>query len=177
MKKAVSKTSRNNISIGDVDGYLAGLRPARPGWQDPPGLLGLEIVLQPPEKMKPEDAIQLVEQFIAAYNGFDVEGMIALLHPDCSFRNLSGGQVNASTDGIEEFQKLAEMSASLFASRRQTITGSRWSGDTLIVEIDFEGTLTADIPGGPKAGEILALHGRSEYHFRDGKIASIADYS
>ncbi len=127
--------------------------------------------------MNHDDAIQLVEQFIAAYNGFDVEGLIALLHPDCSSRNFSGGQVTASTDGIEDFRKLAEMSASMLASRRQPITGFRWDGDTLIVEIDFTGTLRADNPGGPKAGQTLSLHGRSKYQFRDGKIASVADYS
>lgn len=122
-------------------------------------------------------AIKLVERFIAAYNGFDVDGLIALLHPACSFRNVSGGQVSASADGIEEFRKLAQMSMSMFAARRQTITEFRWDGDTLIVEIDFEGTLRADIPDGPKAGEILALHGRSEYRFQDGRIVHLTDIS
>jgi hypothetical protein len=127
--------------------------------------------------MKPEDAIQLVERFIDAYNAFTVEGMIALLHPACSFRNISGGEVTASAEGIEEFRKLAEMSASLFASRRQTITDFRWDRDTLIVEIDFTGILQADIPGGPRAGETLALHGRSEYRFQDGLIIQLVDIS
>jgi hypothetical protein len=127
--------------------------------------------------MKEADSIQLVERFIAAYNGFDVEGMIALLHLACSFRNFSGGQVTASADGIEEFRKLAQMSASMFASRRQTITGFRWAGDMLIIEIDFTGILQADIPGGPRAGETLALHGRSEYRFQDGLIIQLTDIS
>lgn len=127
--------------------------------------------------MTNSNAIKLVEQFIDAYNAFDIDGMIALLHRDCSFRNIPGGHVNASTEGVEGFRKLAEMSKSLFSSRRQTITGSRWTGDTLVVEIDFEGTLQADIPDGPESGQTLNLHGRSEYRFQDGRIILLTDIS
>jgi hypothetical protein len=127
--------------------------------------------------MERNDAVKRVERFVQAYNTFNVEGMIALIHPACSFRNVSDGQVNASADGIEEFRKLAEISASMFTSRRQTITDFCWDGDTLIVEIDFTGILQADIPGGPRAGETLALHGRSEYRFQDGLIIQHTDIS
>jgi predicted ester cyclase len=127
--------------------------------------------------MNPGDMIKLVEQFIDAYNAFDIDGMIAPLHRDCSFRNISGGQMNASTNGVEDFRKLAEMSKSLFSSRRQTISGFHWDGSTLVVEIDFEGTLQADIPDGPKAGQTLNLHGRSEYRFQNGRIIQLTDIS
>jgi len=50
----------------------------------------------------------LIERFVRAYNGFDVEGMMALLHPECSFQNISGGQVTASAAGIRQFRELAE---------------------------------------------------------------------
>ena len=50
----------------------------------------------------------LIESFIRAYNSFDVDGMLALMHPECSFQNISGGQATASAAGIRQFRELAE---------------------------------------------------------------------
>jgi ketosteroid isomerase-like protein len=66
---------------------------------------------------------RLIERYIAAYNAFDVPGMIALLDPDVTFENVSGGQVTAAANGREELRALAEHAATLFTSRCQTI---RW---------------------------------------------------
>lgn len=49
--------------------------------------------------------------------------------------------------------------------------------DTALIEIDFEGVLSSDIPNGPKAGERLKLKGKSVFKFKDGKIVSLSDYS
>ncbi len=37
----------------------------------------------------------LIERYLAAYNAFDVPGMLALLDPDVAFEIVSGGQVTA----------------------------------------------------------------------------------
>lgn len=34
----------------------------------------------------------VIERYIRAYNDLDIEGMIAWMHPDCSFENRSGGR-------------------------------------------------------------------------------------
>ena len=119
----------------------------------------------------------LIERYIRAYNSFDIDGMVALLHPDCAFQNESGGTVNVSTSGIPQFRELAEKSKELFSSRRQTITSFRRDGDSMAVEIDYEGILKAGISNGPKAGETLKLHGRSVFKFRDNLIHALTDYS
>jgi hypothetical protein len=71
--------------------------------------------------MENHDKKSLMERYIRAYNCFDVDGMVALLHSECSFQNISGGQINASAEGIAQFRELAEKSKSLFSSRKQTI--------------------------------------------------------
>ena len=119
----------------------------------------------------------LVQQYVRAYNEFDNDGMVALMHPECKFQNVSSGEVNASTTGAQQFRELAEKSKNLFSSRRQTIRSYRYDGESLTIEIDYEAGLKADIPNGPKAGETLKLKGKSEFQFRDGLIYALTDYS
>jgi GNAT superfamily N-acetyltransferase/ketosteroid isomerase-like protein len=117
----------------------------------------------------------LLERYIAAYNAFDVEGMLALMHPEVVFRNIAGGEVTAEASGSGQLRVLAERARALFSSRRQVVTGLVLSGDTATADIDFEGVPAVDLPGGPKAGEALRLRGRSEFVFRDGRIFRITD--
>jgi len=119
----------------------------------------------------------LIEKFIAAYNEFDVERMVALLSPDIRFENYSGNKLTASTVGIDDFRKLAEQSKLLFAEREQSISSITFGRDSAIVSIEYRGRLAADLPGGPRAGSVLQLRGVSEYSFRGDRITKIVDRS
>ncbi len=94
----------------------------------------------------------LINRFIDAYNSFDVDGMVALVHPDVIFKNVSGGEVNATAVGIDELRELANQSKAMFSSRQQTITGFSSSGNCATVGIEYEGVLATDLPNGMKAG-------------------------
>jgi ketosteroid isomerase-like protein len=119
----------------------------------------------------------LVEHYLAAYNAFDVPGMLAVLHPDVTFENVSGGQVTATASGLAEFQQLAERAATLFTSRRQSIRRYSASPGEARVEIDYEGVPAVDLGPGARAGQPLRLAGRSTFGFRDGRIGRIVDES
>lgn len=119
----------------------------------------------------------LVARYVAAYNAFDVEAMLSLLTPDVRFENHAAGQLTASADGVEAFRALAEAAVVLFAEREQRVTSLRIDGDDAVADIDYRGTLAADVPGGPSAGSVLQLTGRSEFGFRDGRICRIVDRS
>jgi len=127
--------------------------------------------------MENHDKKSLIERYIRAYNGFDVNGMVAILHPECSFQNISGGQINASAKGIAQIRELAEKSESLFSSRSQTITSYQSEAEAVTVDIDYEGVLRADLPNGLKAGETIKLRGKSVFNFQDGLIYQLTDYS
>ena len=127
--------------------------------------------------MNTDEKRSLIDRYIAAYNSFDLDGMLAVLHPDVEFRNVTGGEVNVSTSGAEEFQRVAEQSKGMFVSRHQEITRFQSSTDTAGADIRYEGVLACDLPNGTKAGETLRLEGRSEFRFRDGRIDRIIDYS
>jgi hypothetical protein len=119
----------------------------------------------------------LIERFVRAYNSFDVDGMLALMHPECSFQNISGGQVTASAAGIRQFRELAETAKSLFSTRSQTITAYKLEQTSVTADIDYQGVLRVDLPDGPQAGHTLKLKGKSIFRFRDGLIYELIDQS
>jgi len=119
----------------------------------------------------------LVERFIAAYNTFDIDRMVALVSTDIRFENHSGDELTAATNGIDDFRKIAEQSKLLFSEREQRISSIRFDHGMAIVTIDYRGKFAQDIPNGPRAGEIITLSGTSEYSFREGRICKIIDRS
>jgi hypothetical protein len=119
----------------------------------------------------------LIDRYLAAYNAFDIEAMLAQLDPAIRFENYSGGQLTADASGIEEFRRLAEQSTGLFVEREQRVTSLAQSGTMLVAEIAWRGRIAADIPGGPPAGTLLEMHGRSEFDFGPAGITKIVDRS
>ena len=120
---------------------------------------------------------QAVDAYIRAYNAKDVEGMLANLHPDISFRNVSRGEVTLETEGVEQFREAAEQAAEVFTSRNMTPLGFHFGDDVTSVLVDFSGVLAVDLPDGPAAGETLKLRGESIFTFRHDQIVAIEDRS
>ncbi len=127
--------------------------------------------------MDTDEAKTLIEEYLNAYNSFDVEAMVELVDPEIEFRNVSGGDVDTSAIGQDEFRELAQQSVFLLSSRKQTATKFEAEGEVVSVDIDFTGTLATDIPDGMRAGDELRVTGRSEFVFRDEKIYRLTDYS
>jgi hypothetical protein len=119
----------------------------------------------------------LIDRYLAAYNAFDIEAMLAQLDPAIRFENYSGGQLTADASGIEEFRRLAEQSTGLFVEREQRVTSLAQSGTMLVAEIAWRGRIAADMPGGPPAGTLLEMNGRSEFDFGPAGITKIVDRS
>ncbi|HEU5437173.1 MAG TPA: nuclear transport factor 2 family protein [Telluria sp.] len=127
--------------------------------------------------MNDTDRQHLIERYIAAYNAFDIDGMAAVLSPSIRFDNYAQGVKSHETAGIEAFRTLAQSSVAMFSQRRQNVLSLEFDPDRVIAAIVFNGTLAVDIPDGPKAGSEVAMEGRSEFTFEDGRIATIVDRS
>lgn len=127
--------------------------------------------------MTEQEKRDLIDRYLDAYNSFDVGGMMATVHPEVEFENVSGGEVNAAASGAVELRQMAEQATGLFTSRQQTVTALDPSGEGASIEVAYEGVLASDLPNGMKAGETLKLDGRSEFEFKEGKIYRIVDYS
>lgn len=127
--------------------------------------------------MNSDETKQIIDYYVEAYNSFDVEGIVKLLHKEIMFRNFSNGEVDTETKGIQEFKELAENSSKIFANRRQTIVSYSAIDNNVEVQIQYEGILAVDLPNGLKAGDKLQLKGKSVFQIKDGKILLIEDYS
>lgn len=120
---------------------------------------------------------QMISDYVAAYNAFDVDGMLTHLHADVRFQNVSSGEVNLTTEGIHEFAAQAEAAKAYFKERQQSITAWHFTDETVTVDIAYSGRLAIDLPNGMKAGDMLELKGQSIFEFSEGKIRSITDLS
>lgn len=121
--------------------------------------------------------ITAIENYITAYNNFDVNGMCRHLSEEIVFENISGGNVEMSIKGIENFKKQADAATAYFESRKQSIEKWNFNGNIVTVNIDYTGILALDLPGGMKKGDTLRLKGISEFTFENGKIAALKDKS
>lgn len=127
--------------------------------------------------MKNTDKQDLIEQYLAAYNAFDIDAMLALLAPQVRFENYSQGKLTAAADGVDQFRRLAVQSKAMFSEREQRITALDHGADCVVASIAYCGRLSCDIPDGPAAGSLLELNGRSEFSFDGGLITKIVDHS
>ena len=125
--------------------------------------------------MEKVSAEEVVRKFIDAYNKFDVDAMLALLHSDIRFMDIQDSKVAAKLKGKTEFEVLARQSAQLFRERKQTIKLLEADAEKVVVEVSFTGVFDKDTTEGPLAGDEVVLSGRSEYLVRDGLIVSIMD--
>jgi hypothetical protein len=127
--------------------------------------------------MQTNEQAQVIQKYIAAYNAFDVAGMLKLLSPEVRFENWSGANITAEASGIDEFRQLAEQAKTMFSEREQRITAFKQGADSVIVSIAYRGQLAVDIPDGPCAGTVLDLNGESEFAFEGLLISKIVDRS
>lgn len=119
----------------------------------------------------------LIENYISAYNRFDVEGMAKDLHEAVRFRNIAGGEVNLETSGIAAFKEQANRAIPLFREREQRITGIQEHGNQVEVSIAYSAVLATDLSEKLKAGDTIQLQGKSIFQFKEDKIISIEDIS
>lgn len=125
--------------------------------------------------MNTEEKRSIIECYVHAFNAFDVEMMIALLHPDVEYKSISDGAVTLSSSGVEAFRDLAEQGKQIFSSRKQTIMEFYEKGEQVIMEISYAGVLAVDLPDGMHAGDTLQLEGLLEIVLRDEKIYRITE--
>lgn len=127
--------------------------------------------------MQADKQAQVIQEYIAAYNAFDVDGMLKLLSPEVCFENWSGAQLTNEASGIDEFSQLAHQAKAMFSEREQRITSLKHNVDSVIASIAYRGQLAVDVPDGPRAGTVLDLNGESEFVFKDRLISKIVDRS
>jgi len=113
------------------------------------------------------DQSELIEAYVAAYNRFDVDGMMAGLSEGVTFRHMQKGETLVTLEGRDALRDMAEDAAKAFAERKQTVLGMDRRGDDVVVEIAF----VARLHDGPR----VEGKGRSTFTITDGQIIAIRD--
>lgn len=119
----------------------------------------------------------LIENYVRAYNCFDIDEMLSGLHDQIIFKNISNGDTTLELKGIEAFEDQARQVVGLFSEREQKITDFVCNEDICEIKIDYHAMLAADLPNGLKSGDKINLKGKSLFRFADGKIIEIQDIS
>ncbi|WP_125717963.1 nuclear transport factor 2 family protein [Flavobacterium ustbae] len=123
------------------------------------------------------EKVKTIQNYIEAYNQFDVNKMIADFNESIIFENVQNGEINMSLNGIEDFKAQAEKAKDYFSVRKQTIQSFTHDSNAVTIEIDYYAVLAMDFPNGLKAGQELNLKGKSVFEFLDNKIVKLTDIS
>ncbi|MEO1051018.1 MAG: nuclear transport factor 2 family protein [Bacteroidota bacterium] len=128
-------------------------------------------------KQMNEERKLIIENYIKAYNGFDIDGMVKDLDKAVVFENVTNGEVDLTTNGVEEFRKQAESATAYFREREQSVQSWDFKENEIIVDIAYKAILAIELPNGMKPGDTLELKGQSVFTFKDGKVVKIQDRS
>ncbi len=120
---------------------------------------------------------RMIRTYLEACNASDVEGMMALLHPEVLFCNLFRERITVATRGKSEFRSVTEHAMTLYKSRKQEILSLTEIPSGMVASIHQEAELAVDLPNGMKAGERTDGIVISEFMFKDGLLCSITDSS
>jgi hypothetical protein len=120
---------------------------------------------------------RIINNYIEAYNRFDVNRMITDFDDDMVFENIQNGELNLYLTGLAAFKEQAEQAKAYFSKRTQTITSFLHRSNETEIEINYHAVLGMDFPNGLKSGQELNLHGKSVFCFVEDRITKLTDIS
>jgi hypothetical protein len=120
---------------------------------------------------------RIINNYVKAYNNFDIDGMLVDLDQSIKFVNISSGEVNMTLNGLSAFKAQAIQAKDLFSIREQTIKSFKHPDDQSEIEIAYSAVLAIDLPNGLKRGDKLNINGKSTFKFSGDKIIEITDIS
>lgn len=123
------------------------------------------------------DREKIINNYISAYNNFDIEKMLTDLDENIKFENISNDIINMTLTNLAAFREQAEQSKNIFTTRSQTIISWKHEANQTEIEITYNAVLAIDLPNGLKKGEVLNLSGKSIFTFLNDKIIELKDYS
>ena len=118
---------------------------------------------------------RIIQNYIDAYNCFDVDKMVADFDTNIVFENINNGETTLSLMELAAFRQQAEQAKTYFTARTQTIKTLVHDDNTTEVEIAYKAILAIELPKGLKKGQELNLSGKSTFVFADDKIIKLVD--
>ena len=123
------------------------------------------------------DRQKIINDYIIAYNNFDIEKMLANLDEHIRFEDVSNGVTNLTLTDLPSFKKQAEQAKNLFIKKMQTIKSWKLQDNLVEIEIEYSAVIAIDLPNGLKKGQNINLQGKSIFKFLGDKIVELTDIS
>jgi hypothetical protein len=117
----------------------------------------------------------IIQNYLAAFNNFDLEGMMADFGEGILFKNVSKHHEELESYGITTFKKQAIFARKIFSSRKQLPLAFYHENERTLVDISYEATIGMDLPNGMKEGQKIQMSGKSIFEFEEGKITVLTD--
>jgi len=113
----------------------------------------------------------IVERFVEAFNGRDVEGLLGCFTDDATYADLLLGETAAGRDGLRAlFERMMRESGEV----EWTIERVAASAELEMAEWRFRIVISDAIPR--SAGRTLSLRGASVFEVRDGRCCAYREY-
>jgi hypothetical protein len=121
---------------------------------------------------------KIIENYIDAYNNFDMNRMLENMSDNVIFQNISDGEINLETSSKMELMTQMIRTRDLFSERTQTINSIEEESGEYIVDIHFKGTWAIDMPpAGVEEGDISEMECESRFQIENGQIVRLIDVS
>jgi hypothetical protein len=120
---------------------------------------------------------RIIQDYIDAYNHFDIEKMIANLNEAIQFKNIANSVTNMTLTGLDLFKEQAENAKHLFSKRTQAVGSFIHRDNETEIDVSFHAILATDLPNGLKQGDKLNIQGRSIFRFAGDRIIELTDIS
>jgi len=117
-----------------------------------------------------------IQNYIKAFNSFDVDNLIAQFADDAVYEVVSNLTEPVRCEGKAQLKELATKTKTFFSARNQEISNWIISDNKAAVEFVYTATVAQDLPNGLKAGQSLRLRGISVYEFEGDKIKRLMDF-
>lgn len=127
--------------------------------------------------MKKEKQKNIIENYITAFNNFDIDKMIENLSTNITFKNTENGIITLTTNSKEEFIDISKKSMDFFKNRKIEIIDFDYVDNIVIVYYKFIAILSQDLNDKFKKGDTFNLGGKTIFTFKNKKIIALEDFS
>ena len=118
---------------------------------------------------------EIVQKYINAYNKFDIDGMISLMHIDCTFEMIHDNKITLKTYGKSDFRQLCILSKNNYKYRKQIIESFKEENNKVEVNLYFKATLAIDIPDLGKKDEKISFETKTIFELKNNAIYKITN--
>lgn len=119
----------------------------------------------------------IIRNYVAGYNAYDVEKMVADFDEHIIFENILDGKTTLIITGLIAFKIQAQQALTYFSERMQIIKSFTDLESSCKVEIDYRAILATDLSESLTKGQELKLKRTSIFEFNGHKINKLTDIS